>query len=100
MNWANKIGPQTTKVVQELLNKRQHPEQGYRSCFGVLSLSKRYSDERLEAACLRANNIGAPFRKNIESILKNGLDKIDSKHQQAAPKTLEHDNVRGAKYYN
>jgi len=100
INWANEIGPQTAQVVQALPNKPQHPEQGYRSCFGVLSLSKRYSDERLGAACLRANNIGAPFRKNIESILKNGLDKIDSKCQQAVSKTLEHDNVRGAKYYN
>jgi len=48
LNWGQKIGPGTRAVVQWQFDNRPHPEQGYRACLGLLSLSKTYGDERLE----------------------------------------------------
>ena len=41
LNWAADIGPATTAVVNHLLSRRPHPEQGYRACLGLLNLEKR-----------------------------------------------------------
>src|SRR5437899_261236 len=54
IDWARTIGPQTAALVEAILADRPHPEQGYRSCLGILRLAKRYGLERLEAACTRA----------------------------------------------
>ena len=49
VSWAQKTGPHTAQLVQVLLDSRQHPQQAYRSCLGVLRLGSRYGEERLEA---------------------------------------------------
>jgi transposase len=54
IRWAGQMGPKTQELLARILENRPHPEQGYRSCLGVLRLGKRYSPERLEAACARA----------------------------------------------
>ena len=74
ISWAEKIGSATRQVITVVLQERRHPEQGYRSCLGILRLAKAYSDVRLEAACTRALLLGTCRYKSIESILKHGLD--------------------------
>ena len=49
--WGRKAGPHTAAFVERLLESRPHPEQGYRSCLGLMKLLRAYSAERLEAAC-------------------------------------------------
>src|SRR6266702_4313534 len=56
--WARTIGPQTAALVQAILADRPHPEQGYRSCLGLLRLAKGYGPDRLEAASTRAVAVG------------------------------------------
>ena len=102
IRWAGTIGPHTQKLVTFILENRPHPEQGYRSCLGVLRLKKRYPPERLEAACARALAFKAYSYKNVESILKNGLDQqpLDgSSSSQPRLPLLEHENLRGRHYY-
>ena len=102
IQWAGTIGPQTQKLLTFILENRPHPEQGYRSCLGVLRLKKRYTPERLEAACARALAFKAYSYKNVESILKNGLDQhpLDrSSSSQTRLPLLEHENLRGRQYY-
>jgi transposase len=70
MRWAEKIGSATHQVISAVLQERRHPEQGYRSCLGILGLGKTYTDARLEAACTRALRVGTHRYKSIESILK------------------------------
>jgi transposase len=101
IQWAGTIGPQTQKLLTFILENRPHPEQGYRSCLGVLRLKDRYSPERLEAACARALAFKAYSYKNVESILKNGLDQqplAPSSPQTPLP-LLNHENLRGREYY-
>jgi transposase len=101
IHWAGTIGPQTQKLVSFILENRPHPEQGYRSCLGVLRLQKRYTPQRLEAACARALAFKAYSYKNVESILKNGLDQqpLHTSSPQSHLPLLEHENLRGREYY-
>jgi len=100
IQWAEKIGAATGKTITSVLYARQHPQQGYRSCLGILRLSKSYGDERLEAACGRALLLGTHRYKSIESILKNGLDNKPIAEQQDMNLPDGHDNIRGPSYYN
>jgi len=70
IRWAENTGPATAGVVQTILARRAHPQQGFRSCLGILRLGKSFSDERLEAACRRALKIGSCSYKSIDSILR------------------------------
>jgi len=101
IQWAGTIGPQTQKLLSFILENRPHPEQGYRSCLGVLRLKNRYRPERLEAACARALAFKAYSYKNVESILKNGLDQqsLDRSSSPNRLPLLEHENLRGRHYY-
>ncbi len=100
MRWASKTGPATEKLIQTVLGSRKHPQQAYRSCLGILRLSKPYGDERLEAACRRALTLGSCRYKSIESILKHRLDEqpLETQQELALPDT--HDNIRGPAYYH
>jgi transposase len=101
IRWAGQVGPETQKLLAHILENRPHPEQGYRSCLGVLRLGKRYSQERLEAACARALAFKAYSYKNVESILKKGLDKqpFEASSSQGCLPLREHENLRGRQYY-
>ncbi len=100
IDWARTIGPQTAALVTAILADRPHPEQGYRSCLGILRLAKRYGAPRLEAACTRAGAVGARSYRHVDSILKHGLDRVAGT-EVAAPLTLTpaHEHLRGRDYY-
>jgi transposase len=101
VKWAESIGPETAKLAGAILVERPHPEQGYRSCLGILRLSKRYGQERLEAACARAMVAGARSYRHVESILKHGLDRITpAEESESKQLSLVHGNVRGPGYYH
>jgi transposase len=89
--------------VHYQLETRRHPEHGFRACFGLLGLTKKYGNDRLEAACRRAQHIGAMNYKSVASILSNSLDKLPLDGTETTTQTklpLDHDNVRGAGYYH
>jgi transposase len=98
--WAHKYGKCTAELVNQIMQSRRHPEQGYRSCLGILRLEKTYGAQRLEAACQRTLLLGTLRYKSVESILKHGLDQIDpvSEEEQVLPN--DHDNIRGPSYYH
>lgn len=93
----------TASLAEKILATKRHPEQGYRSCLGLLRLGKSYGDDRLEAACNRALAIGSHSYKSVKSILKNGLDRQplpnDAGPEQQGETPIEHDNIRGSDYY-
>ena len=75
IHWAQKVGPHTASVVEQILQSRRYPEQSYRSCLGILRLGSTFGEDRLEQAC--------------------------ETEPQASPERppIEHDNVRGAQYF-
>lgn len=97
--WAAKTGSATRDLCDAILTERPHPEQGFRSCLGILRLGKRFGEERLEAACARANRAHARSYRHIESILKKGLDRAPIDDGTASTKPIAHENVRGPNEY-
>jgi transposase len=101
INWADTIGKSTARVVETIMSSREHPEQGYRSCMGILRLGKQYSSERLEAACCRAIAIRGYSYKSVRSILDKKLDQLPLSDLEPPHTTVtKHRNIRGVKYYH
>jgi transposase len=96
---AEKTGPATAGLVTAILQGRRHPEQGYRSCLGILRLGERYGEARLEAACQRALSINAMSYRSVESILSHGLDALPLTPPQPAVRP-QHENLRGPEYFH
>jgi len=101
ISWGETVGPQTGALVAGILERRPHPEQGYRSCLGIMRLAKEHTPERLEAAAGRAMSASAYSWKSVKSILSHGLDRATApagKEAQGALVVL-HEHVRGPEYY-
>ena len=96
---ARQVGQETEALVTEIISSRDHPEQGYRSCMGIIRLARMYSRERLEQACARGRKIGARSYTSIASILKNGLD-LKEIPPTAGTLNVSHENIRGSGYFN
>jgi transposase len=96
---GERIGPSTAAFFQAVIAARPHPEQGFRTCLGILSLARSYDNARVDAACRRGILIKARSVASIRSILKNGLDRafLDEAldHQP-----LRHGNIRGQGYFH
>ena len=99
VRWAEKTGPATAGVITQVL-ARPHPQQGFRSCLGIMRLGERFGQDRLEAACRRALLLGACRYKSLESILKRGLDRQPLPKQQELALPEAHDHLRGPGYYH
>jgi transposase len=100
VNWASKNGEATAKLVETILSGLVHPQQGFNSCLGVISLSKKYGSDRVEAASKRALAIGGVSYKSMKSILVNGLDSKPLPEHVPAKEPVLHPNIRGNSYYN
>ncbi len=72
---GQQVGPSTGQLVEAILAAKRHPEQGYRSCLGILRLAKTYPPERMEAAARRCLRARAYNFQSMDSILKNQLDR-------------------------
>jgi transposase len=99
IRWGAEIGPAVAAVVAHILEHKPHPEQGYRSCLGLLSLAKRYTAPRLEAACARAQGTGTRTYRSVKSILIAGLDTRPVDEPLTLSLPAHHEHVRGAAYY-
>lgn len=98
IRWASQIGPCAKALVSRIMQNHDHPEQGFRSCLGILRLGKTFEHERLNAACERALAINACSYKSVNSILKVGLE---SRPLPEKPRQLKliHENIRGAQSF-
>ena len=94
---AAAIGDDTAALIGIILRSRPHPEQGFRSCIGILGLLKRYGAERLDAACARALALGTRSYGSVAAILKNAQERKTTEPEQPV---LFHENVRGPGYYH
>jgi len=100
---AEAVGPSTGLLCRMILEHRPHPEQGFRACLGIVRLAKPFGVARLEAACLRALEVGARTYGSVKSILDNRLDgqPVQRPHgPEDGVLTLTHPNIRGSRYYH
>jgi transposase len=96
--WAEQTGPATGRLVAGILERRPHPEQGYRACLGLMRLGRAHGAARLEAACARAERLRSYRFRTVEHILRHQQDRLPLDEPPARP-ALTHENLRGATYY-
>lgn len=97
--WAATVGPHTATMVERILETRPHPEQGFKSCLGLLRLKDSFPSERIERACRRALRARTYSRKSVLLILKKNLDNIELEDEPDLPPLPSHENLRGSAYY-
>jgi transposase len=97
---AATIGTATAALCDLILERRPHPEQGFRACIGILRLVRPFGTERLEAAAARAIDIGALSYGSVRSILDHKLDRQAAQQRSADGAPIIHTNIRGARYYH
>jgi hypothetical protein len=97
--WAGKIGPNTEALISAVLASRKHPEQGFRTCLGILRSYRGLDASRVEAVSTRALELGVLNCKGIASLLARKPDDATTKND--SPTTLfDHANLRGPGYYH
>jgi transposase len=99
IEWAATVSPATATLAEKILASRPHPEHAYRACLGLMSLARRYGNDRVGAACERALASGAVSYSSVKSILAEGLDRVPLPSTTQAPAPPEHENLRGGAYY-
>jgi transposase len=98
LSWAQRSGPATRQLCERVIASRKLPEQGFRSCLGILRLGERYDQTRLEAACEAALKMRSVNYRTIEELLKKGAFS-DRNSKTPTPILLDHENIRGSSYY-
>ena len=98
ISWAEKTDPKTGRLVEEIMKRGPHPEQGYRACLELMSPGRRSGAERLEAASARALHLQSYSYRTVKNILSSAQDRLPFGDTETPP-TPHHDNIRGAAYY-
>jgi transposase len=99
INMAAAIHEDVKLYIIKVLGRKQHPEQAYKSCMGILAFAKKVGTQRLIKACQRGLGYGAYNYKTIEKILKKQLDFKEDREDPEQLNMPLHDNIRGEHYY-
>ncbi len=86
------------EYISKVLASKAHPEQGYKSCIGILNFEKKVGKERLIAACQRGLDFQSYGYQVIKNILNRGLDQLEEP-PQTTYRPPAHKNIRGQAYY-
>ena len=98
IRWAQQSGLDTGRLVAGILDRRPHPEQGYRACLGLMRLGRQYGAARLEAASTRALRLNSYSYRTVRNILASRQEQLPFEDRATDP-TPHHANIRGAVYY-
>ena len=99
IRWAEQAGPATGQLVAQIIERRPHPEQGYRACLGIMRLGQQHGNDRLDAASARAMALGSYRYRTVKNILAAGQDRLPLEPAAETTPTPTHTNIRGADYY-
>ncbi len=101
MNWAKDIGDEVFEWVKALLQQKQHPEQAYRVCLGLLNMTRSYPSERINKACGIANKHQLYRLKHIKEILISNQDQLPLElPEESALLPQSHENIRGPESFH
>ena len=99
LEWAASIHDDVRLYILKVLERKQHPEQAYKSCVGILGFAKKAGNERLINACRRALGFGIYSYKTIQMILEKNMDQYPESLFADELPMPDHDNIRGEDYY-
>ena len=100
IDWARSLAPEVETLIKKVLDSREHPEQAYRSCMGILNLNKKYETAQLAKACKKALDTECISYKFIKNTLKYKTFNLSPQQQADQVKIPFHENIRGKEFYN
>ncbi|OGV61545.1 MAG: hypothetical protein A3K18_06990 [Lentisphaerae bacterium RIFOXYA12_64_32] len=100
VEWGRTVGPLTAELLERILASKPHPEQGFRSCLGIIRLGDKYGKQRVEAVARRALAHGTYSYKSVESMLRRHLDSLPEPAAAEPRPPLDHPNIRGSEYFD
>jgi len=99
ITWADNTGKYVKAVIEHILEHRQHPEQAYKVCLGILNLTKKFDKQRIDKACHIAIEFQHYSYKGIKNILENRLESRQLDCFESQSFATAHANIRGNHYY-
>jgi len=100
VEWGRTVGPLTAELLERILASKPHPEQGFRSCLGIIRLGDKYGKQRVEAVARRALAHCTYSYKSVESMLRRHLDSLPDPAAAEPRPPLDHPNIRGSEYFD
>ena len=100
IRWGEKIGPEAAQLVEKVFESKAHPEQGFRSCMGILGLAKKYANEDFLKACKKGMLVGCISYPFIKNTLKNKTFNLEADEELKLIEPIIHDFLRGKEGYN
>ena len=94
VKWASQMGGSIETFIELLLESKEHPQQAFKSCMGVLNLGKKYKSEDLEKVCKKAIEYNSISFRFINNALKNNIHKMEPE-DTINLKLPFHKNIRG-----
>lgn len=98
LDQAGKIDPAVKDFVAGLLATKRYPEQGYKSCSGILALARKTEKTVLVAACRKAIELSVYSYPFLKRMLENGFGQLPVTVADDYL-TPHHENIRGAAAY-
>jgi transposase len=98
IKWGDDISTETGQYIREIIRRKAHPEQAYKSCIGILTLAKKVGKTRLSNACKRGKDFNSYSYPTIKNIISKGLDRELTETEEEKTIPL-HENIRGETYY-
>jgi len=103
VSWGRSKSKDMAVLFEKIMESRRHPEQGFRSCLGIIGLERRYGIDRLLVACKKANALQAHASayRTIKNMLVHQTEKVPLLDAPEGPAGMSrrHANVRGGGYY-
>jgi hypothetical protein len=98
IRWAATMGGSVKEFIRLMLDSREHPEQAFKACMGILKLGNKYDEKALQFVCKKAIEINSISYRFIANSLKNNTYKMeeDDANNLILP---FHKNIRGKENY-
>ena len=102
MNWGLTIGENTSRLLKTIMDRKPHPEMGYRSCLGLMRAYEKakesMSEEKLDAISAHALKFQKFRLQQIRELLNNPPYEAHEEDAQLFALS-NHENIRGSAYY-
>jgi len=95
IKWGKNISVEVEQVITRILDSRKHPEQAYKSCMGLLNLTKKHDTKDYIKACKRALELDCITYKFIKNTLQTKAFNLTDTAIHDLFEIPEHKNIRG-----
>jgi len=94
-SWAEKYGSNTLDYIRFLMQRREHPEQAYKTCAGILRMGTSVTNTGMEVICRAAKEKNIFTYKYFSLLFKKMMPDLERRQ----PDPIMHENLRGSSYY-